>query len=116
MVVNEDKMKVMLFNSSKMFDFQPLIEISEGKLVDVIEETKLLGLMVRSGLKWSNNTQYIIKKMLHKNFYADKSKTYGANVYFEHIRTLSELSCPMWNSSLLKLKFQILKGYRKLSF
>ena len=41
-------------------------------LLDLIEETKLLGTVITSDLKWSRNTEYLVKKanarmrLLHK--------------------------------------------------
>ena len=34
----------------------------EGKPLDIVDHTKLLGLIVSSDLSWTRNTQYIIKR------------------------------------------------------
>ena len=34
----------------------------EGKPLDIVDQTKLLGLIVSNDLTWSRNTQYIIKR------------------------------------------------------
>ena len=50
MVINQNKTKVMLFNPSKKFDFLPNIQTDEGATIEVIEEAKLLGILVRTDM------------------------------------------------------------------
>ena len=58
MKLNEKKSNIMLFNRAKTLDFQPKILIN-GKLLDVVKFTKLLGVMISSDMKWNKNVQYI---------------------------------------------------------
>ncbi len=57
------KPNVMLFNTAIKTDFLPLIEISDSNQIEVVKEMKLLGIMIRSHLKWSSNTQNLVKKV-----------------------------------------------------
>ena len=50
MKINTDKTKLMLFNPSKKIDFCPEFEI-ERKCLEIVEEAKLLGVVIRSDLK-----------------------------------------------------------------
>jgi hypothetical protein len=57
-----DKSKVMLFNTGVKYDFMPKIEIEAGSILEVVEEFKLLGVIIQSNLKWHANTDYMCKK------------------------------------------------------
>ena len=61
MKFNHKKSKIMLFNPCTSVDFMPLLELEKNEL-EVVEELKLLGIILRSDLKWSSNTEYIVKK------------------------------------------------------
>ena len=61
--ISEKKIPVMKFNFSKNHDFPPelLIGVFKDNL-EVITETKLLGIMLSDDLKWASNTEYIFKR------------------------------------------------------
>jgi hypothetical protein len=61
MKVNYKKTKVMLFNNCKKWDFMPNMEM-EGHQLELAEEMKVLGVVLRSDMKWSSNTKYIVDK------------------------------------------------------
>ena len=51
MEIKFKKTKLMVFNAAKSIDFLPKIEV-DNHPIDVVEEVKMLGLIVRSDLKW----------------------------------------------------------------
>ena len=51
MKINETKTKVMIFNNSRKVDVTPNLTINGETVVNVIDETKLLGVMLRSDMK-----------------------------------------------------------------
>ena len=57
MQINEQKCKVMMFNSRKKVDATPNLLIDELMVV-----YKLLGIQIRSDLSWVDNTDYICRK------------------------------------------------------
>ena len=63
--LNLAKTKLMLFNPCKNKDFMPEIAV-EGTRIDLVEETKLLGVVVSSNLSWHSNTEYIAKRFNNK--------------------------------------------------
>ena len=65
--IKEKKTSVMKFNFARGHDFPPELTINgfEDQL-EVINETKLLGIMVTEDLKWNSNTEYICKKAYGK--------------------------------------------------
>ena len=62
MKVTQEKSKVMLFNSSRKYDFvrQPTQE--SGSNLAVVESYPLLGVIIQSNLKGDKNTDYICRK------------------------------------------------------
>ena len=61
MQINKKKTKVMVFNPCKAWDFMPEMTLDNREL-EMVEEMKLLGVVVRSDLKWSSNTEEIVAK------------------------------------------------------
>ena len=61
MKINKEKTKIIPFNFSRKYDFIPKYNI-DGQELDVVYETKLLGVMIRSDCKWKSNTTYIKNK------------------------------------------------------
>ena len=61
MMINGNKTKVMLFNTSRNYDFMPKLSLDGKTHLDVVEKFKLLGVQLRSDLKWYDNTDYVCK-------------------------------------------------------
>ena len=61
MKFNHKKSKVMLFNPCHSLDFMPEI-LPRNNQLDLVEELKLLGAVVRPDFNWSSNTEYIVRK------------------------------------------------------
>ena len=51
MKINQDKSKIMLFNTSWKYDFLPRITIDGVNNLEVVEEMKLLGVIIQSNMK-----------------------------------------------------------------
>ena len=51
----------MIFNFSQNYQFSTRLEM-EGQILETVPETKLLGTVVTSDLKWNRNTSFIVKK------------------------------------------------------
>ena len=95
----------MLFNPCISKDFMPDITISTTRL-ELVERTKLLGVVLTSDLKWEQNTQYIVQRCNSKVWTLRRLKKLGASkedlldVYFKQIRSILEYASPVWNSGL----------------
>ena len=61
MKINFAKTKLMLFNTCKKFDFMPNFEL-DGNQLELIDEMRLLGVVITSHLKWNSNTCSITSK------------------------------------------------------
>ena len=114
MKINEEKTKVMLFNRATKTDFLPNLELSEGKQIEIVEELKLLGVMIRSDLKWTSNTKQIIAKCYKRMWMLRNLKKFGADetnlleVYFQQVRSITEMACPVWNAGLSQQEVRLI--------
>ena len=106
MKINLTKTKLMVFNPSVTKDFLPHFEV-EGTEIELVEQTKLLGVIVTSNLSWTANTDYIVERCISKMWMIRRLKKLGASssdlldVFCKQIRSLLEFSVPVWNSSLI---------------
>ena len=58
MKININKTKSMIFNIGRVRDFTPDLTINQ-KPIELVEEMKLLGIVITSDLKRNSNTKYI---------------------------------------------------------
>ena len=106
MKVNSQKSKVMLFNTSKKHDFKPAMYLENGKNLDIVEETTLLGIKIQSNLKWNANTDFMCEKAYKRIWMLRRLKSIGAtneelvDVYCKQIRSVLELAVPVWTAGL----------------
>ena len=107
MKLNKDKTKVMLFNSAKQSDFMPEIVVGDENL-EVVEEFKLLGVMLTSNLKWETNTDYITKKAYKRLWMIRRLKNLGmctkslVKIFTTQIRSVLEFGAVTWHPMLTK--------------
>ena len=76
------------------------------QLIETIEETKLLGTIITSDLKWQRNSEMLIKKAYQRMRMLQKLKSFDVGeadlvtIYVLYIRSILELNCPVWHYSL----------------
>ena len=105
MKLNLKKTSLMLFNPCRTKDFMPEIEV-EGTRIDLVEQTKLLGVILTSDLSWSANTDHIVQRCNSKTWVLWTLKKLGAShedlldVYCKQIQSIAEFAVPVWNSNL----------------
>ena len=96
----------MLFNFSKTIDFQPEFAFSNGEIWNVVEETKLLGVVINSNLKWHSNTLNIVKKAMSRMWLLRRMKhikldnSFIFDYYIKEIRPVAEFGAVVWHSGL----------------
>ena len=52
----------MVFNNGRSMDFMPNIEI-EGHEIEVVEEMRFWGLVMKSDMKWSSNKIRMLRRL-----------------------------------------------------
>ena len=121
MKINHKKSKVMLFNTSRNNDFRPQMKI-ENVVLEVVEEMKLLGVIITSDLKWHKNTEHITKKAYSRLWLIKRLKQMGASrsalidIYTKHVRSVLEFAAVVWNSSLTQEIIITIERVQKSAF
>ena len=121
MQINTKKTNIMLFSRSRSRDFQPELFIN-NELLDVVDTTKLLGVMISSNLKWDAHIEYIRSKAMKRMWMLRRIKEVGGTpddqvlVYILQIRSLTEKECQLWNGGLTKKCSDILERIQKAAF
>ena len=118
MKINYGKTQLMTFNPCWSIDFQPEIQIEDHEL-ELVSEKQLLGLIIRSDLKWTANTMNMIRKAYKRLWILRRLKILGAKkdallqVYTKQIRCVLELSVPAWQGSLTEAEKTDLERIQK---
>ena len=105
MVLNKKKTKAMIVNFTDNYQFANRLKIDDEAL-EVVDHTKLLGVIISNDLKWEMNTEYLVKKansrmeLLRKVATFSKSMEDKKNIYILYIRSILEQSCIVWHSRL----------------
>ena len=108
MKINNNKTKVILFNTSRKYDFLPQLTIGGEDFLEVVEEVKLLGVMLRSDMSWEANTNFICLKGYRRLWILRNLKKMHANdeqlldMYIKQCRSILELAVPVWSAGLTK--------------
>ena len=105
MKINFSKTQLMKFNPCHSIDFFPEM-CMEGQDIELVQEKKLLGLTIRSDLKWTTNTSNMTTKAYKRLWILRRLKILGADqkslmeVYTKQVRSVLELSVPAWQGNL----------------
>ena len=105
MQLNHKKTKFILFNPGVARDFIPEFEIGKHE-IEMVDEVRLLGLVIRSDLSWSSNTSNLVERSNKKLWFLRRLKALGAStddlndLYHKHVRSILEYAAPVWHSAL----------------
>ena len=105
MQLNKKKSNGMIFNFSNEYQFTSQIQM-EGEVLELVSQTKLLGVIVNNTLTWDANTQYLVQRansrlrLLHKLVSFSVPVDDLVNIYILYVRSIVEQSCQVWHSSL----------------
>ena len=108
MKINYKKTKIIAFNFCKKYDFLPHLHFPNCDPLEVIHETKLLGVIITSSLSWSNHVNSICAKACKKLWVLVRFRSLGGtmdqlvSVYITRIRSTLEFACPVFHSGLTK--------------
>ena len=118
MQLNVEKSKMMIFNFTNNYQFSTNVS-HNGNDMEVIEETKLLGTVITSDLKWHRNTEVLGKRanarmrILHKISEFSAPVEDMVQIYISYIRSILEQSSTVWHSSLTQEDVDDLKRVQK---
>ena len=112
----------MSFTKSRKWDFPPELSFSDGTLIENIQETRLVGVILSSDLRWYKNTSYICQKarqklwMLRRMVKMDLDDATMFDVYTKEVRSILELAVPVWHSGLTKQQTSDIERLQKTEF
>ena len=107
MRLNLDKTKLISFNFTRNYKFEPELVLG-GTVLDVVQETMLLGLVVTSNCRWGANTKHIVTKGNGRLWFLRRLKLLGASketlmdIYRLFCRSVLEFGAPVWSGGLTK--------------
>ena len=119
--INKSKTKVMSFNFSRKFDFLPKLSIGNEQL-EVVESTKLLGVIISSDLKWNLHTDYATKKAKKKLWCLRRLSKLGASIttlldqYIMITRNTLEQATPVFSEALTHSNIDEFEDVQKTAF
>ena len=93
MMLNQKKTKQIIFNFNRDKQFTTEVELKNESL-ELVNEVKLLGVIISSDLKWHKNTNYLTKKankkmrMLHLAAKFTKNRDHLKHIYKTFISSL----------------------------
>ena len=120
MIINNEKTKLMVFNPCKKVDFRPELEFGDDQL-ELVDKMKLLGVTIRSDLKWISNSEDIVKRALNKLWIIRRLKGLGANrkelvdIYNKQCRSILEFAVPVWNGNITKNEVTDIERVQKVA-
>ena len=105
MILNQKKTKVMIFNFTNNYQFTTRLKLNDETL-EIVNKTKLLGVIFTDDLKWDENVKYLVKRAYQKMQILRIAATFGASIeekreiYILYVRSTLEQSCVVWSSRL----------------
>ena len=122
MKINHSKSNTMLFNISKTLDFPPEFTFSDGEILKCVEESKLLGVVISSNLKWHSNTSHIVKKAMSRMWLLRRMKHlkldnhFIFDYYIKEIRPVAEFGAVVWHSGITTGQKSDIERIQKVAF
>ena len=95
----------MIFNFTHNYQFSTRIHLNNS-LLDIIQQTRLLGTVVSTDLTWHENTQYMVQRgyqrmtILRKLYEFDIPIEDLVMIYTMYIRSVLEYNSTVWFSSI----------------
>ena len=120
MKLNGKKSKIMIFNFTKNYQFSTRIQL-ENNLLEIINETTLLGCVITSDLKFHQNTEHMVKKayqrmsIIHKLYSFNVAVEDLIHIYILYIRSLVEQNVAVWNHTITQEEIEDIERVQKVA-
>ena len=69
----------MIFIQANSIDVHPTVRMDPNNIIEVVDEMKLIGVMIRSDMKWHSNTKNLMGKSYQRMWMFRNLKRNGAN-------------------------------------
>ena len=110
----------MKFNFRTSWDFPPIFTIGDSDPLKCVTETKILGIILSSDLKWSHHVDFMCKKALKKTWLLRRLKILDLEIdilldfYLKEIRSILEYGVPVWHSGLSRILSNKIERVQKI--
>ena len=100
----------------------PKLTIEDSEPLELVDEMRLLGVIVSSDLKWRSNTTVMIKKAFSRLWILRRLKPLGASatelldVYQKQVRCIVEYASPVWTGGLTLDEVHQIERVQKTAF
>ena len=118
MKLNKDKSKVMILNFTKNYQFTTRIKIN-NELLEIVEDTTILGLILSNDLSWHKNTEHIVHKanvkmiILRNLIHFPIPMKDLVLIYCQYIRVILEFNSIVWFAGITKEEKEDLERAQK---
>ena len=106
MAINETKTKAMLCNSRIKWDVMPELSFNGRDNIEIVDELKIVGYVLRNDMKTISNTIYLTKKAYKRLWLIRRLKALGASVsqlvdcLQKQVLSVLWLGAPAWSCQL----------------
>jgi hypothetical protein len=106
MVINQKKTQIMCFNFRTSLKFPPIFYVGDSAPLEIVNETKLLGIILTDDLKWNAHVEFMCKKASKKIWQLRRMKILNLepeillDFYLKEVRSILEFGVACWNSGI----------------
>ena len=106
MAINETKTKAMFCNSRIKWDLVPELSLNGENNIDIVDEMKIVGYVMRSDMKTISNTSYLTAKAYKRMWLIRRLKALGASItqlvdsLQKQVLSVLWLGAPAWSCQL----------------
>ena len=118
MLINQKKTKALIFNFTDKYQFTTRLSLN-NEIIEIVPETKLLGMIIQNDLKWDSNTANLVKRANSRMILLQKLAEFGApkdylrTIYISYIRSVLEQNAVVWHFSITEQNKQDLERVQK---
>ena len=120
MRLNAEKTSVMIFNFTYNYQFSTRLYLQDT-LLNIVNETKLLGTWISSDLTWWKNTNYITRKAFQKLEIVRRLYEFNVSlpdlvlIYTLYVRSTLEFNCCVWHYNITKEETDDIERVQKVA-
>ena len=122
MKINYKKTKILPFNTSKKYDFLPQLHFPDNDPLEVIYETRLLGVILSSNLTRTAHVNDITQRAIAKLWILVRFKNLGGSreqllkVFQTRVRSTLEFAAPVFHGALNQEQSRQIEMVQKKAF
>ena len=120
MILNPDKTKIMIINYCSAYQFKTRLSV-DNSMIEQVDQTKLLGVVLSDDLTWQANTKCLVKKAYTRMIILRRLNEFNVKredmlkIYILFIRVVIEQSSVVWSSSLTLNDLESLERTQKVA-